>query len=91
MEISASGEVQYRFFLEIVNGEKDHPQIEILPKGEYICKQINYEYNMNILDVFGEQFNLKEEGNVVIINNIRLEKYSYETRPSEIQILKQQL
>lgn len=91
VEISSSGEIQYRFFLEIVNDEKQHPEIKILPRGEYICKQINYEYNMNILDAFGEEMTLKEEGNVIIIDNIRLDKYSYETRPSEIQILKQQL
>lgn len=89
VEISALGEIKYRFFLEIVNDEKQHPEIEILPKGEYMCRQINYEYNMDIFKPFGEEMNLDEEGNVIIIDNIRLEKFSYETRPSEIQVLKQ--
>lgn len=86
VDTDSSGKIQYRFFLEIVSKENHHPQIKIVPKGDYICRQLQDHPDIDVFDEIAHNYNLQGKAKI-IVDNISLEKFSFETRPTEIQIL----
>ncbi len=90
LELDENGTISIRFFLEVLNCQNEYPMIEILPAGEYSCVQTELSPEINFVKLIRE--NWKSKGKVrVIIDNVMLEKYSFETRPSELQRLENPL
>ncbi len=84
LKLDEKGNVKYCFFLEVLNCDEKEERIHTIPAGVYPCAQIELEPNFDFLKVIGA--NWKEEGaKTFIVNNVMLEKYSFETRPSELQ------
>lgn len=84
VEIEEDGSVRVRFFLEIMNHTKEHPQIHTLPEGEYSCVQVELRDEPDLPGLIHE--NWKEPGKkTIIVANVSLDKYSFETSPSELQ------
>lgn len=86
LELDKAGKVSIRFFLEILNCENEHPRVEVLPAGEYSCVQLVLNPEMDLEKSVRENWNIQEGGRI-IIDNIVLDKYSFGTRPSELQKL----
>lgn len=85
-EIEENGRLRICFFLEILNCEKEHPLVHTLPAGEYSCMQAELSPDMDLAKEIRKNWEV-EGKTTIIINNITLEKYSFETRPSELQKL----
>ncbi|MFV0343780.1 MAG: MerR family transcriptional regulator [Anaerocolumna sp.] len=76
--------MRYCLFLEIVDQVKDYPNLITIPKGDYACLQFNLDLSTDFQGIVRENFGKTEEM-TIIIENIMHEKYSFESRPSEIQ------
>lgn len=84
MKLDEDGQVRFCFFLEILNCDKMEEKVLTIPAGTYSCVQVELEPTLDFLKVIEESW--KEEGaKTIIVNNVMLEKYSFETRPSELQ------
>lgn len=84
LEIDEKDTIRYRCFLEILNRKEELTNVLTIPKGEYACTQVELHPNLNIIELIKEKFGHNEK-KVVIVDNMMLEKYSFETRPSELQ------
>ena len=88
LEIAEDGRTRIRFFLEVLNGQEKHPLVHILPAGTYSCMQSELYPGVDLVNAIRD--NWKCDNRIrVIINNIALDKYSFETRPSELQRLEE--
>lgn len=84
LEVNKSGKMNVRFFLEVLNCEREHSMVETLVAGEYSCLQAELTPEMDIMNLIEK--NWKNDNTVsIIIDNVMLEKYSFKTRPSELQ------
>lgn len=90
LQIDKNGKMNVRFFLEVLNGQIEHPMITTIPAGEYSCLQVELEPGMDVLKLVRENW-AKEEQLSLIIDNVMLEKYSFTTRPSELQKLERKI
>lgn len=86
LEVSKSGKINVRFFLEVLNCEMEHPLVETLAAGEYSCLQAELDPEINIINLIEKNWNYDDKISI-IIDNVMLEKYSFKTRPSELQKL----
>lgn len=92
-KIDDEGEMHYCLFLQIMDQEKELPNIMMLSEGNYSCLQVNLDVPVieldKRIDVHGiVKKHLKSgDADIMIIDNIILDKYNYEGRPSEIQKL----
>lgn len=86
LQFTSSGKIRYRFFLEIVDQEHTHPRIITLPKGEYSCMQVDLKPSTDLAPIVGENWGYEEDATIIVYNVI-LEKYSFGSRPSELQKL----
>jgi hypothetical protein len=84
LEFDSCKKMRYRFFIEIANNEKQYSGIEILPSGKYNCLQTNAKPGKDAFDVVTKAWDIRNNM-TIIVDNIRLEKYGYETLPSELQ------
>lgn len=84
LEIDKDGKMNIRFFLEVLNCEIEHPMVETLVAGEYSCLQAELKPEIDIMDLIEKNWNYDEKI-LIIIDNVMLEKYSFTTRPSELQ------
>ena len=84
MKIDENGEMRFCFFLEILNCDEAEEKVLTIPAGTYSCVQVELEPKLDFLKVI--ENNWKGTGSkTIIVNNVMLEKYSFETRPSELQ------
>lgn len=84
LKIDEEGNLRYCFFLEVLNCDKEEKRVYTIPAGGYPCVQVEIEPKFDFLKVIEE--NWAEPGEkIFIVNNVMLEKYSFETRPSELQ------
>ena len=90
IELDEDGKISIRFFLEIVCCENEHPQVEVLPAGEYSCIQLTLNPEMDLEKSVREIWKVREDSRI-IVENIVLDKYSFGTRPSELQKLERVL
>ena len=80
----AAGQIRYRLFLQIMDQDTSLPNITTLPGGTYSCQRIDLFSDTNLLPIIQE--NLANDAETpLIIDNIILDKYSYGSRPSELQ------
>ncbi len=84
MRIDKNGDQHFCFFLEVLNCEDTEEHVITIPSGTYSCVQMELDSTMDFLNVIKESWKDEEE-KTVILNNVMLEKYSFETRPSELQ------
>lgn len=84
IKITEDGQMYFCFFLEILNSEEIEENIVTIPAGTYSCIQVELEPVQDFLNIIRESW--KDEGaKTIILNNVMLEKYNFETRPSELQ------
>ena len=85
-QIDENNNIKYCFFLEVLNSDKNEEKIVTIPAGVYPCVQVELEPNLDFLSVIESNWKGPKIKNV-IVNNVMLEKYSFETRPSELQMV----
>lgn len=83
MEVEEDGTIRCRFFLEVLNCDAEENVITI-PAGEYSCLQAELHPEFDFLKVVKENWNQISK-QTFIVSNVMLEKYSFESRPSELQ------
>lgn len=84
MKIDEDGSSRFYFFLEILNCDENEEKVITIPADTYSCVQLELEPNINLLDIINAHW--EENGaKTFVLNNVMLEKYSFETRPSELQ------
>lgn len=84
IRIAESGKMFFCFFVEILNYDKMEEKVLTIQAGTYPCIQVELEPTLDFLKVIEESWQEKGE-KIIIVNNVMLEKYSFETRPSELQ------
>lgn len=88
-QVDASGTIRYRLFLQIMDQEKELPNITTLPAGIYSCMQVELNASTNLAQLIRDNA-ADDEYASIIVDNIILDKYSYGCRPSELQKLQVQ-
>ena len=84
IKIDAEGNTRFCWFLEILNHKKKHPRVFTLCAGKYSCMQLDLKPEIDLFHVINK--NWHENGKkIVIVDNVMLEKYSFESKPSELQ------
>ena len=83
MKIKEDGTVQFCFFLEVLNCEQEENVLTI-PAGKYSCMQVELNPDFDFMEKIKECWKDAKE-KTIVLNNVMLEKYSFETRPSELQ------
>ncbi len=84
IELEEDGSVRLRCFLEIVNRTVKHERVLTFAAGAYSCMQVDLDPELDLIGVVRE--NWKQKGKcTVIVDNVTLDKYSFETRRSELQ------
>ena len=61
-------------------------KIETLEAGEYSCIQVELKPDVDIEKIIRENWP-NEENITIVVDNVMFEKYSFETRPSELRKL----
>ncbi len=84
IKTSSSEKMNHQLFLEILNTNVPNNNITIIPQGDYNCLQTTLDHK-EIFEFVRNQIDMQNKE--VIVDNIRLEKYSFNTKPSELQIL----
>lgn len=100
IELDESGKVRIRFFLEILNCEKESgidekifdrkAKIETIPAGEYTCAQVELGQEIDLEKIIRRNWG-KEEKITIIMDNVMEEKYSFGKSISEMQKLEKVL
>lgn len=88
-QMNTNGDICYRLFLQILAPEKQNSHIMELPSGNYSCMRMDLTASTNLLPMIKdclEQATATVKDPTVIIDNIILDKYSYGSRPSELQV-----
>ena len=62
----------------------DDDKIYTLPAGRSQCMQLELEPTVDLLQMINECWS-DIGAKTIVINNVMLEKYSFENRPSELQ------
>lgn len=84
LKLDEAGQMRFCFFLEILNCDEAEEKILTIPAGTYPCVQVELKPTLDFMKVIEESW--PENGSkTIIVNNVMLEKYSFETRPSELQ------
>ena len=84
IDIELDGTIRLRCYLEIVNRSAEHESILTFPAGEYECMQVDLDPTLELLQTIRDNWNQKEKI-TVIVDNVTLDKFSFETRRSELQ------
>ena len=84
MEIDTTGNTRFRWFLEILNHKEEHPRVITLQAGEYSCMQVDLKPEIDLLHIINESWH-ETDKKIIIVDNVMLEKYSFESKPSELQ------
>lgn len=84
VDIEADGTIRLRCYLEIVNRSAEHESILAFPAGAYECMQVDLDPSLELIQTIRDNWN-QEEKITVIVDNVTLDKFSFETRRSELQ------
>ena len=90
LKLDKNGNINICFFLEVLNCSDSDAVIKTLPAGTYSCLQAKLNPEVNFAEVIRKSWESEDEI-TVIIQNIMLEKYSFETIPSELQRLEKEV
>jgi len=84
LHIDENSQMKFCFFLEILNSGNEEERIVTLPAEKSQCIQVELDPTLDLFRIVNE--NWKDNGDkTIIVNNVMLEKYSFENRPSELQ------
>ncbi|MBQ6844137.1 MAG: MerR family transcriptional regulator [Agathobacter sp.] len=84
LHINENSKMKFCFFLEILNDGNEKERIVTLPAGKSKCLQVELEPNLDFFRFIHESWK-DIGGKTIIVNNVMLEKYSFENHPSELQ------
>lgn len=84
LQIDEAGQMKVCFFLEILNCKEDHQKLLTIPAGEYSCMQAEVGPSLDLVQLINDSWGDGRK-KTIVVNNVMLEKYSFETRPSELQ------
>ena len=84
LHIDKHSQLKFCFFLEILNCGEDEDRVFTLPSGNSQCIQVELEPSMDLLQTIEKHWE-DVGGKTIIVNNVMLEKYSFENHPSELQ------
>lgn len=84
MKIDQSGNHRFCFFLEVLNCDEEEGKVLKIPAGVYSCTRVELNPTIDFRKIINTCW--KEDGEkTFILNNVMLEKYSFENHPSELQ------
>ena len=86
LKIGKEGDLSIRLFLEVLNSRGDDEEVCTFPAGQYSCVQMELDPDVDLAETVREWWPVKEEV-TIIVDNVTLEKYSFETRSSELRKL----
>lgn len=86
LKIDKEGNLSIRLFLEVLNCREDDDGVQTFPAGQYSCFQMELDSDVDLVKVVQERWPVEEEL-TIIVDNVMLEKYSFETRSSELRKL----
>ena len=84
LHIDENSNIKCCFFLEILNFGDECEKMVILPSGKFKCIQIELEPSLDFFQTINEIWS-DIGGKTIVVNNVMLEKYSFENHPSELQ------
>lgn len=73
-------------FFEIMSCTHKEANVFDIPSGNYTCVSFNYVENIDLNTLINFSFGT-ESKRIFIIDNVMLDKYSFGSRPSELQLL----
>ena len=77
--------VSYSFFVQVLHSSRQDTQVIRIPKADFSCMQIDVTPQTDILNILEKNLRLQEL-KAVIISNMPLNKSSFHSRHSEIQV-----
>ncbi|MGL5434657.1 MAG: MerR family transcriptional regulator [Lachnospiraceae bacterium] len=80
--------VSYSFFVQVLHPSKQDERVIHISKASFSCMQIDLIFQMDILKVLEENFPIQKT-KPVIISNMLLNKFHFNSRHSEIQVTNQ--
>lgn len=86
LKIDKDGNLSIRFFLEVLNCHGDDDRVRTFPAGRYSCFQMELDPDVDLVKAVQKRWPV-EEALTIIVDNVMLEKYSFETRSSELRKL----
>lgn len=86
LHIDEDSNLKFCFFLEVLNCGENEENIYTLPEGISQCVQVELEPAIDLLQTIEKHWK-DVGGKTIIVNNVMLEKYSFENHPSELQKL----
>lgn len=84
LHVDENANIKFCFFLEILNSGNEEEHIITLPAGKSQCIQVELEPTVEFSRLINESWK-DIGGKTIIVNNVMLEKYSFENHPSELQ------
>ena len=84
MKIDENGNGSFRFFLEVLNYNEEEDSVITIPAGTYSCVQVELDASMDFQKIINDSWK-DGTAKTIILNNVMLEKYSFENHPSELQ------
>lgn len=83
LKIDRNRNMSIRLFLEVLNCHEEDAGVRILPAGNYSCFQMELNPEVDLVSAILEKWQFENEI-TIIVDNVMLEKYSFETGPSEL-------
>lgn len=83
---SADGVTEASIFFEIMTNDETDDAIAIIPRGKYLCRQVNLSADVKITDTIDAAYGEVENARV-IVSNMLLDKYQLGTKKSELQMI----
>lgn len=84
LHVDENSKMKFCFFLEVLNCGDGEERIVTLPAGKSQCVQVELYPTVDFWGIINEQWK-EVGGKTIIVNNVMLEKYSFENHPSELQ------
>lgn len=78
------GAVRYQQFFEVIGKETSNSTVSVIPEGDYLCLQIDFQPGMDLLKIIDENFSSAEAG-PVIVSNMFLSKFRFGSTRTELQ------
>ena len=82
--------IRYCIFLEVVSNVEAHPEIIVLPEGEFSCAKVELSASSKLVSEVTNYLNW-EKSMTIVIQNMYSEKYNFGSKPSELQKIQLEL
>lgn len=78
--------INYSFFVQVLRASEKNAKVIHVPKGKYVCLQVELVWRLDIPKIIREQFG-DCSGKRIILNHIPRDTHHYASRYIEIQVL----